>query len=99
VIATSAAPPTVDDVLLPNVKLAVDDAPICTFSTAAQLKRVLLQDGLNDCALNSGTQRCCGLLGQTMEAQVPSATTNPGEDPPTLVNLILRRPGFLVHDP
>jgi hypothetical protein len=98
--AISATPPSVDTALLPGLGLSVDSAPVCSWAkdVGALLRAHLTTNGA-DCALNSGTQRCCDLLGTTLEVQLQSALIAPAREPAVLVNLTLRQPGLFVRDP
>jgi hypothetical protein len=99
-VSVSATPPTVDDSLSPQIGLRVDSTPICSFAPPFGARmRAHVTDGLGDCTVDAGTQRCCSLFGGMMEVQVPAATFDSSDDPAVLVNVTLRRSGLFVLGP
>lgn len=94
-----STPPDIDAALLPDLGLSVDTAPVCRWGDEGGfLLRVHITDGSSDCALDSGTQRCCNLMGTTMEVRVQGAGLVAGRNPDVLVNATLRQPGLFVAD-
>jgi hypothetical protein len=95
VVGLGAAPPYVDTSLLPDVGLSADQTPVCRWAPSfGSLVRVHVTASGADCALDSGTQRCCSMFGHTMEAEVPAATLVSNRDPKSWSTSRYAAPGF-----
>jgi len=100
VVGVSTSPPSIDANLLPSIGLSADQTPICRWAPSFDPPvRVHLTTGGADCALDSGTRRCCTMLGGSMEVEVPAAVLKSNQDPPVFINVALRRAGLFVSDP
>jgi len=82
-VGVSTSPPSIDANLLPSIGLSADQTPICGWAPSFDPPvRVHPTTGGADCALDSGTRRCCTMLGGSMKVEVPAAVLKSNQAPP-----------------